>query len=200
MSTRQCASGSAAGTAGRGLGGAGARTALFAGCLRGSVLVLGGAGLAHVAAATGRTSEEAARRRYGLSDSALIEMGDFAGGVLKYLRRHPVPRLTLAGGFAKISKLAQGALDLHSARSTIEIGRLADFLGGLGLPAEAIALARESRTALGVLEAAGARAPALADLIAAQAREVALATLSGGTAVDVLVTDRKGEIIGHAGP
>jgi cobalt-precorrin-5B (C1)-methyltransferase len=53
-------------------------------------------------------------------------MGDFAGGLLKYLRAHPVPRLTIAGGFAKLTKLAQGALDLHSGRSQVDMTWLAE--------------------------------------------------------------------------
>src|SRR5579862_6336386 len=53
------------------------------------------AGLEHIAAATGTTSERAVQRLYSLSDQALIDMGDFAGGTLKYLRRHPVRRLTV---------------------------------------------------------------------------------------------------------
>jgi cobalt-precorrin-5B (C1)-methyltransferase len=65
-------------------------------------------GLAHVAAATGRTSELAVQQLYGLPDRALLDMGDFVGGTLKYLRRHPVARVTLAGGLAKMTKLAQG--------------------------------------------------------------------------------------------
>jgi cobalamin biosynthesis protein CbiD len=47
------------------------------------------------------------------------------GGMLKYLRRHPVPRITVAGGFAKLAKLAAGHLDLHSARSRIDPGGIA---------------------------------------------------------------------------
>ena len=31
-------------------------------------------------------------------------MGDFAGGMLKYLRKHEVARVTIAGGFAKMTK------------------------------------------------------------------------------------------------
>ena len=88
------------------------------------------AGHRHVAAATGRASEAAVRARYGLPETALIDMGDFAGGVLKYLRRRPVARLSLAGGFAKMCKLAQGYLDLHSARGQVDTGRLADALAG----------------------------------------------------------------------
>ena len=54
-------------------------------------------------------------------------MGDFAGAVLKYVRRHPVDRLTICGGFAKLSKLAAGHLDLHSARSQVDKGFLAEL-------------------------------------------------------------------------
>ena len=37
-------------------------------------------------------------------------MGDFAGGLLKYLRARPIPRVTIAGGPGKMSKLADGKL------------------------------------------------------------------------------------------
>ncbi len=40
-------------------------------------------------------------------------MGDFVGGLLKYVKRNPVERVTIAGGFAKLVKLSQGAMDLH---------------------------------------------------------------------------------------
>src|SRR3954466_3197056 len=65
-------------------------------------------GLSHVAGATGATSEAAVQRLHGLPDHALLDMGDFAGGMLKYLRRHPVPKVTVAGGVAKVTKLGQG--------------------------------------------------------------------------------------------
>ena len=55
-------------------------------------------GCAHIGAATGETSEAAIRALYKLPDHALIDMGDFVGGLLKYLRAHPVPRVTIAGG------------------------------------------------------------------------------------------------------
>ena len=32
------------------------------------------------------------------------------------MRRHPVPNLSILGGFGKMVKLSQGAIDLHSAR------------------------------------------------------------------------------------
>ena len=48
-------------------------------------------GLDHLAGATGSTSEKAVQQLHHLPEQALIDMGDFVGGMLKYLRRHPVP-------------------------------------------------------------------------------------------------------------
>ena len=59
-------------------------------------------------------------------------MGDFVGGMLKYLRRHPVPRVTIAGGVGKMTKLAQGLLDLHSKRGAVEFAVLAQFARDAG--------------------------------------------------------------------
>ena len=88
-------------------------------------------------------------------------MGDFAGGLLKYLRDHPIPKLTIAGGFAKLTKLAQGALDLHSSRSEVDRAFLAglaqkrggadealvDAIANANTAAEALALAEQKRPA-----------------------------------------------------
>src|SRR5262249_2697522 len=138
---------------------------------------------------------------YELPEVALIDMGDFAGATLKYLRRHPVEQLTLAGGFGKLAKLAAGELDLHSGRSRVDTGRLAERLDALGATPAQVAAAR---SAAGAGEIYGIAGPslglALADAVAREAREVALATLAGGIGVDVAIFDRGGMLIGHAGP
>ncbi len=156
-------------------------------------------GLRHIGAATGRTSEEAVRARHGLSEQGLIDMGDFAGGLLKYLRDHPVAKLSIAGGFAKLGKLAAGHLDLHSNQSAVDtafLARLARRHGGDGATVGQIEAAISAGLALEVALAAGIP---LADAVARQARRTALATLAGGTEVEVLVYDRQGQEIGHAG-
>ncbi len=85
------------------------------------------AGLTHIAGATGASSEAAAQKLYDLPEIALIDMGDFVGGMLKYLRPHPVPRVTIAGGVGKMTKLAQGLIDLHSKRGAVDHALLAEF-------------------------------------------------------------------------
>jgi len=157
------------------------------------------AGLEHIAAATGAVSERAVQRLYNLPDHALIDMGDFAGGMLKYLRRHPVARLTIAGGFAKLAKLAAGHLDLHSARSRVDSAALAAMLGELGAEAPVVAAARTAAGAAEVLALAGPAREALARLVALRAREVALATLSGRTAVELAIVDRAGAFLARVG-
>ncbi|MCH7539761.1 MAG: cobalt-precorrin-5B (C(1))-methyltransferase [Proteobacteria bacterium] len=158
------------------------------------------AGLTHVAGATGRTSEQAVKKMYGLADIALIDMGDFAGGMLKYLRAHPLPRVTIAGGFGKLSKLAAGHLDLHSARSRVDVAELAELAAAFGAPAELTDAARRAHSASEVLALAGDHGLPIADQVARRAREVALATLAGGIAVDVAIFDRAGRLVGHADP
>ena len=79
-----------------------------------------------------RPPRQAVQALYDLPDHALIDMGDFAGGMLKYLRRHPVPRVTIAGGFAKMTKLAQGLLDLHSRSGAVDLAWLAERLREAG--------------------------------------------------------------------
>ena len=157
------------------------------------------AGLVHVAAATGKTSEAAVQKLYNLPEIALIDMGDFCGGLLKYLAKKPIAKLTLAGGVGKISKLAQGHLDLHSSDSRVDMAGLASLLAALGADAATVAKARAANTASEVFEIAATRDFPLGDLIAKRAREVALATVGGGTAVEVVIFDRQGRLVGRAG-
>ena len=150
-------------------------------------------GLAHVAGCTGSTSEDAVRAHFGLPLEAMLDMGDFAGGLLKYLRTHPVARVTIGGGFGKMTKLAQGALDLHSGRSQVEL----DYLAALApeLPRTQVLAAN---TAQEVLEMA--QGINLAERVAEAALVTVKAVLKDApVAASVMVVSRKGEILSHAG-
>jgi cobalt-precorrin-5B (C1)-methyltransferase len=155
-------------------------------------------GLVHVAGCTGSTSERAVQALYGLPDVAMLDMGDFAGGLLKYLRKHPLPRLTLGGGFAKVSKLAMGHLDLHSGRSQVDLDWLAERLGELGADKALRQTARGANTAAQVLELARQAGLPLGDAVAQKARATALGVLDGDTRVEVLIFDRRGNLVGRA--
>ncbi|MEU2873405.1 cobalt-precorrin-5B (C(1))-methyltransferase [Streptomyces olivoreticuli] len=169
--------------------------------IRRGVDVARAAGRTHVAGCTGATSEKVAVAVHGLPEDALLDMGDFAGAVLKYIRRHPVDRLTVAGGFAKLSKLAAGHLDLHSARSQVDKGFLAELARRGGADTGLAASVAAANTGLDALQQCAARGVPLGDLVAAAARDEALAVLRGApVAVDVICIDRAGTIVGRADP
>lgn len=154
-------------------------------------------GLGHVVASVGNTSEKAALALTGLPVEAVIDMGDFVGGMLKYLRRHPVAHVTIAGGFAKMSKLACGAMDLHSKRSQVDLAWLAGQLRTLGASDETVARALAANTALEVLDLGVQAGVRLGDAVAVGAARVARAALDGAPVrVDVLVFDRAGGLAG----
>ena len=156
-------------------------------------------GLTHVAGSTGATSEAAVQRLYNLPEVALIDMGDFVGGMLKYLRRHPVPRITVAGGFAKMVKLGQGLLDLHSRRGEVDRPWLAEKLAEAGGDAKLVAAVATANTAAEVMGWAAERQLPLAELVARAAWDTA-ARVIGGTEMEleILVFDRESRLLGQA--
>ncbi|WP_168581275.1 cobalt-precorrin-5B (C(1))-methyltransferase [Gephyromycinifex aptenodytis] len=158
-------------------------------------------GHTHVAGCTGSTSEKVVLAEYDLPETSLLDMGDFAGAVLKHLRRHPVDRLTICGGFAKLSKLAAGHLDLHSGRSQVDLSLLANLAISAGADEELAGAIRNGNTGLEALRTAQAAGIALGDAVALEARSVALATLKGApVCVDVICIDRAGAVVGRCAP
>ncbi|MEL6436153.1 MAG: cobalt-precorrin-5B (C(1))-methyltransferase [Pseudomonadota bacterium] len=158
------------------------------------------AGLDHILGATGSTSEDAARAIYEFPEIALLDMGDFAGGLLKYLRAHPVPKLTIAGGFAKITKLAQGHLDLHSARSQVDMAFLANISVAEGLNQDMRDAIQSANTAAEALEIADRNTIDLPVSIARKALESSLEVVRGAPIkIEIVIVDRQGGIRAQTG-
>lgn len=156
-------------------------------------------GYLHIAACTGNASEDTMRQYYNLPEIALIEMGDFVGAVLKHLRKVPVDKLSICGGFGKISKLAAGHMDLHSRHSSIDLPQLAGWAAAIGADAElqaAIIQANTSQQALALAHAAGV---ALGDAVCAHARAFVQTIVPPQVQVEVFAIDRQGGIVGQAG-
>ena len=144
-------------------------------------------GLTHLAGCTGATSEKVVQGLHGLPEAAMIDMGDFAGGMLKYIAKHPVDRVTVGGGIGKITKLAQGARDLHSGRSQVDFGLLADWLHDPRM--------HHCNTALKAYEIAGEK---LSSIVAEKALLQVRVMLPETIAVDIVIIDRAGKILARA--
>ncbi|MCC3245141.1 cobalt-precorrin-5B (C(1))-methyltransferase [Methylocystis sp. WRRC1] len=156
-------------------------------------------GLTHIAGTTGSMSEAAVQQHYDLPDAALIEMGDFVGGFLKYLRTHPVARVTIGGGFAKMTKLAQGRLDLHSGRSSVDLAQLSQTARDAGAKEDLAFRIAHANSALDALLIARAEYVDLAAPIALAAWKTAARALDcAQIELEVLVFDREGALLARA--
>jgi cobalt-precorrin-5B (C1)-methyltransferase len=155
--------------------------------------------LTHIAGSTGSTSEAAVQKLYALPETALIDMGDFVGAMLKYVRAHPVPRVTIAGGVAKITKLAQGLLDLHSKRGEVDLRGLSALASAAGASHplhEHILAANSAAEAFAHAHADGFP---LGDAVARAAHQTATQVVkSSGVAIEVAVFNRDGDLVGRA--
>jgi cobalt-precorrin-5B (C1)-methyltransferase len=126
----------------------------------------------------------------------LIVMGDFVGGMLKYLRRHPVARVTVAGGLAKVTKLGQGLLDLHSRRGEVDL----DWLAGRTDDAELASKIAGSNSAMEAFGHAKAAGIDLAAPVIDAAWHTAAKVLEGtDIELEIVMFDRAGELLGRSG-
>jgi len=155
-------------------------------------------GITHVAACTGKTSEEAATTLYSLEPSAILDMGDFVGGTLKYLRSHPIPRVTIASGFGKVSKLAAGHMDLHSKRSQVDPNFLALLAAKDGTSMDICKQIKQAESAGNIMEIMESNNLGLGDRVAKTAQAVVNEQIKDGANIEILVYDRRGKQIGHA--
>lgn len=156
-------------------------------------------GITHIAASTGNSSEQVIKERYQLDSMALIEMGDFVGAVLKHLRKVPFERVSICGGFGKISKLANGHMDLNSRVSAIDFEQLRSLArraGGSLLLGQRILTANTSIEALNMAHSEGID---MAGQLCKAAMQVARKIVPHAISLEILVINRSGDIVGRAG-
>lgn len=156
-------------------------------------------GIAHIAASTGNASEQAIKHQYQLSQMALIEMGDFVGAVLKHLKQVPVARLSICGGFGKITKLANGCMDLNSRVSSIDFAQLATVAARAGAERALLDTIEQANTSIEVYKRCLEAGVDIATPICKLALEVARRVVPKQVSVEVWAINRQGEIIARAG-
>lgn len=155
-------------------------------------------GVQHIAASTGNSSEHAIKEKYQLDDMALIEMGDFAGAVLKHLKKKPISKLSLCGGFGKITKLAAGHMDLNSRASSIDFEHIAKVAADAGADIPLQSRILQANTSIEALNFCQQLGVPLADAMCAEARAVARGVVPEEVALEVFAINRQGEFVGHA--
>jgi len=155
-------------------------------------------GLTHIAATTGNISEKAIQEHYQLEQSALIEMGDFAGAVLKHLKKVPIAKLSICGGLGKMSKLANQQMDLHSRSSSIDFQHLADSAAALGANEALLTNILHANTSIEVLKLCQQEGIDIAKSLCEQALAFAESIVPASIEVEVWAIDRQGQFVAHA--
>jgi cobalt-precorrin-5B (C1)-methyltransferase len=156
----------------------------------------------HIAASTGSSSEAVIRDHYQLPEIALIEMGDFVGAVFKHLKnnrdRIVLDKLSICGGFGKMTKLAQGHLDLHSKSSSIDLDFLADQVEKLGGSVALVAQVKSANTSIEVLKLCQLKNIDLANQICQLALSTARKIVPSNIALEVWAINRQSLVVGKA--
>ena len=95
---------------------------------------------------SGGKSERFVKERYpDLPQQAFVEYGNYIGETLKMARELEIPKITLGVMLGKAVKLAQGHLDTHSRRATMDKNFVGQLLSesGITLDISTFTLARE---------------------------------------------------------
>jgi cobalt-precorrin-5B (C1)-methyltransferase len=104
--------------------------------------------------------------------------------------------VTIAGGFAKMTKLGQGLLDLHSGRGEVDFSWLAARCAEAGASDGLIARAQTANSAKEVLDLAIAEDFDITALVADAAwRGAAKVLRDSGIALEIAVFDRDGHLL-----
>jgi cobalt-precorrin-5B (C1)-methyltransferase len=157
-------------------------------------------GFVHIAATTGNASEAAIKQHYDLDETALIEMGDFIGALLKHVRKveksnSQLTKLSICGGFGKLTKLADGHMDLNSRVSSIDFDMLANTaleLGANSVLFEKVKNANTSIEALTLCELEGIK---LAQSICYKAHTFCRTYIAPHIELEVWAINRKGAFV-----
>jgi len=110
-----------------------------------SMSVAHASGFDEIIMCSGRTSERALMKRYGLDESACVMMGDYVQFSLQEAARWKFSRLLIGAQWAKMVKIAMGTPDTHVRAGALDTTEAAAFIRSLGiaLPDKGYNTARE---------------------------------------------------------
>lgn len=153
-----------------------------------------------VAITTGGRSESYCRALFPeLPEVALIEMGQFAGDALIRARERGMKMVILGGMIGKLSKLADGHLNLHSSSSAVDPRFLATIAAVLDASDEVVAAVRGANSARHIQEIVlAAGLDRFFYEICRRVSTFAEAHVEGAVQVETLLFDTSGRLLGRA--
>ena len=157
-------------------------------------------GCKHLVLTTGGRSEKYAMELFQeLSEEAFIEMGDFVGFSLKQCKKQGIKKVSLVGMMGKFSKLAQGAMMVHSKGSSVDFGFLADIAKSVGASEELVNEIIHANTASQVGDLmAEANHNEFFNQLSEACCHSSLKEVKGDMEIETVIYTLKGQLLGRA--
>jgi cobalt-precorrin-5B (C1)-methyltransferase len=151
-------------------------------------------GLTEVVISTGRTSEKAHQRKYGLPGEAYAMMGDYTEFSLRDAAKHGFSKVHLCAQWAKMIKIAMATPQTHVRHGALEAEKAADFLVKLGINIPREKAFNTSRDIFDFINSALPTRHSALSLVCEAARRYAEG-LASGTPVIVNLVSYEGDIL-----
>ncbi|WP_239004800.1 cobalt-precorrin-5B (C(1))-methyltransferase [Paenibacillus tepidiphilus] len=165
-----------------------------------AISVAAAAGGRHIVLTTGGSSEKYAQAMFGqLPEEAFVQMGEYVGFSLTHAKAYGIGKVTLVGMAGKFSKVAQGAMLIHSKNAPVDFGFLAAVAADSGAGQEtltAIAAANTAAQVVDMMTEAGNRL--FFEKICEYACRHCLSHVNGGMTVEMVLITMKGRVLGRA--
>lgn len=165
-----------------------------------AISVASAAGNRQIVLTTGGSSEKYAIAMFAeLPEEAFIQMGEYVGFSLEHAKAYGLQKVTFVGMAGKFSKVAQGAMLIHSKNAPVDFGFLASVAGRAGASPEQvqeIAAANTASQVVDMMTEAGNNI--FFEQLCRHACEQSLAHMNGGMIVEMVLITMKGRVLGRA--
>ncbi|CQR54508.1 cobalt-precorrin-5B (C(1))-methyltransferase [Paenibacillus riograndensis] len=149
---------------------------------------------------TGGSSEKYAMAMFAeLPEEAFIQMGEYVGFSLEHAKAFGVRKITLVGMAGKFSKVAQGAMLIHSKNAPVDFSFLAKIAAESGADNELVGEIAAANTASQVTDLMTAAGNGVFfEQLCLHACRHCLKHMNGGMTVEMVLVTMKGRVLGRA--
>ncbi|WP_340026784.1 cobalt-precorrin-5B (C(1))-methyltransferase [Paenibacillus sp. FSL K6-1096] len=165
-----------------------------------AISVAAAAGNRQIVLTTGGSSEKYAIAMFPeLPEEAFVQMGEYVGFSLEHAKAYGLRKVTLVGMAGKFSKVAQGAMLIHSRNAPVDFGFLAAVAREAGAEEKQIREIAGANTASQVVDLmTEAGNTVFFAQLCRHVCEQSLRAVNGGMMVEMVLITMKGRVLGRA--
>lgn len=165
-----------------------------------AISVAAAAGNSRLVLTTGGSSEKYAMAMFPeLPEEAFVQMGEYVGFSLGHAKAYGFRKVTLVGMAGKYSKVAQGAMLIHSKNAPVDFGFLSAVAAEAGADAQLVQQVAAANTASQVVDLmTDSGNGAFFELLCRNGCTHCIRQTDGGMTVEMVLITMKGRVLGRA--